>query len=319
MTTATVASTTALASQLVPLLDTYTDNSTNAARIASYQRHNAVTANALEQLSPQSSNPITRTADRVRGCGHIQATTVCNKGHKVQVYRYQCGIYKLCPMCARRRSAELKGEVWPLIKHIEHKPVVGYRWRLITLTTNTNGQHQKAVELGLGAFTKLWRNMLKKPYAAAIRSLEFGPDTGNVHIHVLYYGPYVGKADLSVEWERLTGAPVVDIRQAGSGGGIGLRAAVEEVLKYVTNFTKVADKGLLVRCWKASKGRRLNQKYGLLLGRTSLECWLGVVLPKPPAFKVVDRDCCPVCGSTDLTTDIPIRGSPILFPMSFSA
>jgi hypothetical protein len=231
------------------------------------------------------------------------------------VYRYQCGEYRLCPMCAKRRSKELQNEIRPLIRQIEAKPIVGYKWRLFTLTIRTCGNQKEAVALALSAFSKLHRNKLKKPYTAAIRSMEFGPETGNVHLHVLYYGPYVNQAELSEAWEGLTGAPVVDIRLVG-GHGQGLYGAVKEVLKYMTNFAKVGDKGLLVRCWLAGKGRRLVQRYGLLFGRTSLERWLGVVLPKPPAFKVVDITCCPICGSTDLTTVIPIRGSPIeLHPM----
>jgi len=306
MATATATATTAATGQQRPSFNTLTNKSTSPDRIASYQLYNADTAQTLEQLSLNNS----KTHQRLRDCGHIDATVRCHNGHDVQVFRNQCREYRLCPMCASRRSKELFREIWPMIKHIEAKPVRGYKWRFITLTTRTCGNHKDAVALAIKAFTKLWRNMLKRPYVAAVRSLEFGPDTGNVHIHLLYYGPYVNQADLSDTWGNLTGAAVVDVRLAVEKHG-SLKGAVREVIKYMTNYNKVEDKELLVRCWQAAKGRRLVQRYGLLFGRQSLERWLGVVLPKRPAERVPDATCCPICGSTELTTVISLRGPPL--------
>ena len=308
----------------VPSLDTYTDKSTSEVWIEGYRSYNADTATVLEELSQPSLDTLTlrerfhskledstsKVADRLRGCGQIQATTTCKQGHEVKKYRYQCGEYRLCPMCAKCRSKELQREIWPLMKHIEAKPVVGYQWRFITLTTKTNGNQKEAVALALSAFTKLWRNMLKKPYVAGIRSLEFGPDTGNVHIHLLYYGPYVNQGDLSEAWGNLTGAPVVDVRLAIEKHG-SLKGAVAEVLKYMTNYNKVQDKQLLIKCWKASKGRKLVQRYGLLYGRKSLERWVRVKIPKLFVPQVQEPSCCPICGDTDLITVIPKRGPPM--------
>jgi len=310
MTTATAAPAVAAApagvGQLRPSFNTLTNKSTSTDRIASYQRYNADTAQTLEKLSLNNS----KTDQRLRDCGHIDATVRCNNGHQVQIFRNQCREYRLCPACARRRSKELFGDVWPLINYLEAKPIVGYKWRLITLTTQTCN-HKEAVTLAISAFSKLWRNLLKRPYVAGIRSLEFGPISGNVHIHLLYYGPFINQADLSQAWGNLTGAQVVDVRLAGNGGGIGLKAAVKEVLKYMTNYNKVEDKELLVQCWLASKGRRLVQRYGLLYGRQSLEDWVGTVIPKRPAERVPDATSCPVCGSTELTTVISLRGPPL--------
>jgi len=216
---------------LHPLLDTLTNKSTSSStkskKIDTYQEYNVDTAEALEALDLNNSN----TPQRLRDCGHIGATVRCDKGHEVQVFRNHCREYRLCPMCAKRRTKELNRELWPLVQHIEQKPVWGYKWRLGTLTTKPCGSHKEAVALALSAFSKLWRNMLDKTNCAAIRSLEFGPENGNVHLHFLYYGPYIDQAEVSEEWERLTGAKVMDNRLAGNVGGMSLKGAVKEVIK----------------------------------------------------------------------------------------
>ena len=138
---------------------------------------------------------------------------------------------------------------------------IDFRWRFITVTIRTNGRFWWAARQISAAFPRVYRKLFKAPGTAAHRCTEFGSKTGNVHIHALYYGPYIPQRLLSKIWLEETGSFVCDIRAVDQSER-GLNDAVAEVTKYMTKIAAVApDK--LVEFEKALYKRHISQRYGL--------------------------------------------------------
>lgn len=203
----------------------------------------------------------TRQAERIEGCGRILGVRHCLDCAHDQVVATRCGMWQLCPMCCRRRGRIQAAE---LTRHIELVPKkAGFAWRMITLPIKTNRDHLAAVRRIGKNFAQLWRSYLKRPGAAAFRSLEFGSLKGNVHLHCIYYGPYLEQAELSRRWHQVTGdSYVTDIRLIRGSGGIS------EVAKYAVKMFDCSAKKL-VTFWEAIRGRHTTQRYGELRGLRS--------------------------------------------------
>ena len=205
------------------------------------------------------------------GCGHPKEVPMsCN--------------LRICPDCAKRfatRIAQQILDVW-------HSLPIKQFWLLkkITLTVKTDGKLREAYDKGWTAIPKLWRKYLQKyddsgeVISGMVVSAEFGPKSGNVHFHILYFGPYLPQADLSRWWEELTGSFVVDIRRAIQPGETALDA-IQECLKYPSKFFELSPE-LLVDVHATMKGSRRIRTYGAFYGR---------VRPRPPVP-------CPECGNT---------------------
>jgi hypothetical protein len=150
---------------------------------------------------------------------------------------------------------------------------------MLTLPVKTDQDHARAVGRIGGHFARLWRSFLKCEGAAAFRSLEFGSLTGNVHLHVIYYGPYRRQAELSKRWHKITGdSYITHIKQIKTADGVG------DVAKYAVKMFDTSAKKL-VKFWQAVKGRQCTQRYGALRGLRG----------KPEIEYELE---CELCGST---------------------
>ena len=232
-------------------------------------------------------------ASRVKDCGDAFYERACrNDGLIVGSVRSHCGQDRLCPTCARIRRKELLKDISGHLKIISSRPVSGFNWRILTLPVKTEGQYRKAAGMALRGFSKLWRGLLKGGRGlptAAIIHLENAPQSGNVHLHCLYYGPYIKQENLSDRWAKLTGSFIVDIRKVK---GKDLRAAAGETLKYMTKFTEV-ENAKLVELWEANKGLKLLRRYGLFR-KDCLRAWSGQEVEVAPKEK--EDPICPLCG-----------------------
>ena len=171
-------------------------------------------------------------AERLRECGTVLGFWECGGcGEPRKLAQTFCNMPKICPICARIERNQTVQEIKLFIQAIQSKPVYGSRLRHIVLPIKTAGTDAKslrsAVERIWDAWRKLWRNDLKTPGAGAKVFVEVGSKNGNVHMHVLYYGPWIGQAHLSELWEKYTGDSSVVYVTQGDG-------AVQEVVKYIT-------------------------------------------------------------------------------------
>ena len=287
-----------------------------AGKLRADQATNDATAAALRDAGriDQAQRLQYEVAGHVVRCGDKMGVHRCGDcGSEVKVERYRCNQARLCPICARMESKRIETYLIDAARKIQTRPVYGYSWKLITLTIKTDGDYRGAVETACKAFSGLWRNYLGgrcRKNTGAYRSLEFGPKSGNVHIHVLYYGPYLPQAELSEKWEQYSGSSVVDIRRRDGD----VENLVGECSKYITKFDEVEPERR-VEYWQALKHKRRGMPYGLFRADV-LSKWIGCKYVKPepePSFDI-DVDLCPNCGSNTFLYIIsrdPDRGPPL--------
>lgn len=255
-------------------------------------RDKAFKAGVVKELRKQNHS---KQADRVGGCGVVMGRKICADCSDGTLHTSQCGQYHLCPTCARIKSQRLKIELGKHVKGV--KQWRGYSWKFITLTVRTRpGQWSEALRVCVDSFSKAWRMHLKAPGAGAFRSVEFGPLNGNIHVHVLYYGPFINQAKLARAWERYTGGSYhIKIKAVREGKGkgklidpeheIAFADAIEEVAKYSTKMGEVGPQKL-VQFWAAIKGSHMTQRYGTLRGI-------------PTEKMIFEKPSCEVCGCTE--------------------
>lgn len=112
-----------------------------------------------------------------------------------------------------------------------------------------------------------------------VATVETSP-SGMVHVHILYWGPWVDKADLEKYWEARTGAYVSDVRLVDVENG--LEGAVRECTKYVIKGIDV-EPHIAVETLRLLKGQRRVRTYG---------CFYRLA-PEIPHHSLED---CPMCG-----------------------
>lgn len=179
----------------------------------------------------------------------------------------------------------------------------GWRTKMITFTIPTNGDYEAGLKKINAAMVEIWEKQLRRDPAGMritknrkgvqvasgmMTALEFGPKTGNIHVHCLYFGPYIPRRNVYVlmgrriemrretqseerdlvnqgavlvteglkdAWERLTGAFIVDVRPADKN-------SLREVLKYFTKVGEVSPAKLVEFGALMGKRRRI-RTYGV--------------------------------------------------------
>ena len=172
---------------------------------------------------------------RPNGCVNVAlssdsglAAHVTNLANWAQTF---CNMTKICPVCAKIERQQTVKEIRLYLQSIQQRPVYGSRLRHLVLPIKTSGCDEKGlrrtVERIWIAWRKLWRKDLKASGVGAKVFIEVGSKNGNVHMHILFYGPFIGQGRLSELWKEYTGDSNVVYITEGSG-------AVQEVVKYVT-------------------------------------------------------------------------------------
>jgi len=211
-----------------------------------------------------------RKAARHRDCHRSWNRWGCSSGctRKWRVLA-RCEV-RICPTCASRYGAKVAAELKDVLAELRasRRLPVGWRLRLVTLPVRTErGNLAAAVQCALRALPLVWRKVLRCPKAGAVASLEAGAQHGNVHLHLLYLGPWVDQVDLSREWKRLTGSSVVDVREVRDAA-----SGIAEVAKYATAAHLVKNpRGVEIAAEleAALHGRRRIRSYGVFYGRTT--------------------------------------------------
>lgn len=237
-----------------------------------------------------------RKAIRHRNCNRTWNAWSCTAcGEKTYTAIATCDL-RVCVSCQRRQGKELAAKMRARVESLEQRK--GWRLRLLTLTIRTEGQEdmERALDLMGRALPKFWRKVLKVDGAGAMFAMEAGELKGNIHVHGLYWGPWVDQKELSSEWEKLTGgSKVVHVTLARGKG------AVAEVCKYVCHPALRVE--IQAHLEKALQGKRRIRTYG---------CFYGCE-PTPEDERETRRTCpcCGVVGELELTATTfiaPTRG-----------
>jgi hypothetical protein len=285
---------------------------------------NAVIASIANELEQRGQR---EKAERLRLCGVFRGRRQCLKcDHKAEPEIYCCGMWRLCPRCARIRAQKLRAELEDAVRNVPQ--VSGNRWKMLTLTLKTDGDYRNTIRLMNGAFTKLYNGILKWRWipledGAAVkrradgryfcgkvrvypgrdgemwrrlpvvgcggfRSNEFGELTGNVHAHVLLYAPRIPQAVISAEWLRLTGSMVVDIRQIRGKKDKGTELTLADGVSEVVKY-----------CCKVSavEPSRLLDFWNAMRGSRMTQRY-GVLLGAMRSEEQILTPACECCGGT---------------------
>ena len=151
---------------------------------------------------------------------------------------------------------------------------LNYTWKhiVVTIVNHGQGRQAEAVKALCDALPRFHRSQLKRPCYAMTGNKEIG-DKGNVHAHLLYYGPDIEHAQLKESWLKFTTnanhpSEVVWIEQAYNDdqGDLDAGKAVFEAIKYTTKTYSLTPERL-VDYGQAIKGRRRFTRYGSFRNR----------------------------------------------------
>lgn len=231
----------------------------------------------------------------------------------------ECGCYyagsttnachdRFCPICAVKRSAERAERlVLQVAEALRWNKRAAVRFLTLTVANPSLGKLAETLDKMQGSWRKLRRlKYFKERVLGGFKSLEITYNSKNKtwhpHFHILLIGRFVEQGWLADNWEKYTGARIVDIRRTGS-----LEKQVKEVAKYITKFTDkegnldavFSDVDAFYELQKALSGRRVITTFGCLY-KISDEVKEEIETQKQEALE--ESRTCPCCGSK-LTVD----------------
>jgi len=204
----------------------------------------------------------------------------------------------LCEVCGPERKAELCRRL------VDAKP---NRFLTLTCKPQTGETPREVYDRTRRLIPRLFARLSKRrPKPEYFRMLELH-QTGMPHYHFLIRGPYWPRDEIKAEWERLTGAFIVNIQAIWPND----KARARYAIKYVTKA--VEAQSLTSKTWSASRhfwqdeetespwhrwGANFRDgwrtaidevlEHNSLLQRTKRSWWMidePNVLPRPPIFE----------------------------------
>jgi hypothetical protein len=166
---------------------------------------------------------------------------------------------RTCPDCAHRETARLLARYMPTMQqYFDHPHRPNWRFSKIVFTTAISlfdGDIQEQIKDIYDHIREVLEIALRTHQTGRISfsdtgtllSHEFGPNGLKLHVHALFYGPYLRRDELIRLWEKRTGYWNVSISGVGNGGRLDdLPDAVAETIKYTAKFWKRTAKGEIV-------------------------------------------------------------------------
>jgi hypothetical protein len=204
-------------------------------------------------------------------CGNDWVALRCYGCGSVVRFLYFCG-KRTCPVCSRVRSRELQQKYIPYVFSFKYPA-------FLTLTLTRQQELQQGVDFIIKSFKKLRRKLKIRKGLYTVEILVKN-DGYHIHLHCIADIVWISQEKISREWEKLTGAMIVDIRRVKNK-----IKAIKELIKYITKMWEIKDEQKRKKIEEALKHRRLIN-------------WFG---EKPKIeTKFQPKMKCPHCGSTDL-------------------
>ena len=232
-------------------------------------------------------------AQSLEACGrNAEAEAVGHCGDQFKVGKCQdCGAYpafptsckhRLCPDCAARRGSLLVSEHESLLKGLRYP-------KMLTLTfLSVLHLTRGFLRWARNCFTRLRHRKIFEGCWGGIYSFEATYTKGvgwHLHIHAVIGSKYIPQAELSAEWEKITGAWDVDIRAIH---GDDKWPAIQEVVKYPAKAATFVDNPALVdEFLKATEGVSLAYGFGAMYRVRTKEHGSQPLV-------------CPMCGGTHI-------------------
>lgn len=224
-----------------------------------------------------------KEADRVADCRVKHLPFGCGGCGAKFAFLFRCKT-RGCPSCARVYAIRVADKYEYLIKAMKHhnRFKKGWTLKVLTVTLAHNGTVRERVDRIHAAFTQLWKEVYK-PYreCGAIASLEIAT-IEHVHLHILFYGPYINQKHISKVWKEITGDSDNVWIEAVKGD---VRRQVEYITKYIAKGLEDTDPSLLASKIVALQGKR---RY-----------WTKGVFYHPPIL-CRPWSACPCCGECNI-------------------
>jgi len=213
-------------------------------------------------------------------CGKKAVVHQCQECEKQFFTAFNCDL-RICKRCAKRLAARFKHRYIPIFKKYFIRKGKD-RLMHLTLTTDNKGAMPSRGEVRF--HNKAIGKLVRKLFKGGVSVNEVA-DTF-LHSHVVVYGHFVPKREISKLWNELTGCQVVWIQE--------IKGNVRQVANYIAKYIskpypyKETPEGYAkaVSFLKAFKHVRRIHSFGLFYAAIEEE-------EKPPF-------ACPFCRSTDV-------------------
>lgn len=220
-------------------------------------------------------------AEAVGHCGQQFKTGKCMDCGAYPAFPTSCK-HRLCPDCAARRGALLVSEHEALLKLLRYP-------KMLTLTfLSVAHLTRRYIRWARGCFTRLRHRKIFSGCWGGIYSFEATYTKGvgwHLHIHAVIGSQFIAQAELSAEWQKITGAWDVDIRAVR---GDDKWSAVQEVVKYPAKAATFLDNPDLVdEFLNATEGVSLAYGFGAMYRVRTKE-------------RSNEPLLCPVCGGKNI-------------------
>ena len=265
-------------------------------------------------------------SDKISKCStkfSIMECADCGR-HYAGAVAFYCNS-RFCPICARRRSAELSETIFLQVDEaLRENSGVGVRLLTLTVENPPLGELAQTIAMMQAGLQKLRRTKyFKERVIGGFKALEITFNeksrTWHPHFHILLIGWFIEQSWLSETWEKYTGGKIVDIRKVRD-----LQRGIKEVTKYVTKLANkngglssiFSEAGVFYELYKFLQGRRLVDKFGVLRSKSEVVKSELELVKQQVAEK---NSKCPFCGSenivdTGLFYSITFRDGEVVIP-----
>lgn len=163
--------------------------------------------------------------------------------HETVYHPESCGL-RICPECARRRSAELSSQLEQPLIELERRAPRHYRLRHVVLTTgldlamDADELRQELRDLRVAAREVFQECFKNDKWLGGGIGAEFGDVGRKLHYHCLVLAPWLPAEKVKRLWREKTGGRfyVVHFRS-----DLDTTEAIREVTKYVTKPIKAGE------------------------------------------------------------------------------
>ncbi|MBA7541786.1 hypothetical protein ES705_34102 [subsurface metagenome] len=231
---------------------------------AIHERHQTVRDRTIQTLKNQGSKRCLRWAVQLSGCASTARFYIDPTARKVKPWLNRCR-HKLCPLCARARSAHVADQLHALLVAMPRPRTI-----LITVKSTTMPLGDQLADLR-NWFKKLRDTAAwKKSVAGGAYTLEItiNPKTHlwHPHLHIVYDGEFFPVKVLRNAWRKITGdSYIIGVQDVGDKLGMA-----RELAKYIgkPQHIEIFSDAELCEYAFAINGKRMVQTFGNCHGRT---------------------------------------------------
>jgi len=216
----------------------------------------------IHALQATIAGPLARSAQQLLSCCTTARFYVSPAAAKVSTYLNRCK-HKLCPFCARARSAKVADDLLAILTRMQHPRTI-----ILTVASTDTGLSEQ-LRILRRSFAKLrrtrdWKSRVNG--GAYAMEVTYNPDTKqwHPHLHLIVDGSYFPVKLLQRLWHQITGgSKIVWIQDVHDKPGIA-----RELAKYIGKPQRISTlpHNRICEYAAAVNGSRMVQTFGASFG-----------------------------------------------------